>query len=61
MKIDFHQTSQSIGRILENPTNIQKTAKELKDISDIYVLGRGIHYPIAIEASRAQGINIHSC
>ncbi|WP_299292425.1 glutamine--fructose-6-phosphate transaminase (isomerizing) [Nitrosopumilus sp.] len=51
LKIDFNQTSQSIGKILENPTNVQKTAKELKDISDIYVLGRGIHYPIAIEAS----------
>ena len=51
LKIDFGQTSQSIGKILENPTNIQKTAKKLKDISDIYVLGRGIHYPIAIEAS----------
>lgn len=51
LKIDFNQTSQSIGKILENPRNVQKTAKELKDISDIYVLGRGIHYPIAIEAS----------
>lgn len=51
LKIDFNQTSQSIGKILENPTNVQNTAKELKNISDIYVLGRGIHYPIAIEAS----------
>ena len=51
LKIDFNQTSQSIGKILENPVNVKKTAKKLKDISDIYVLGRGIHYPIAIEAS----------
>ena len=51
LKIDFNQTSQAIGKILENPVNVKKTAKKLKDISDIYVLGRGIHYPIAIEAS----------
>ena len=30
---------------------MQKVAKELKDISDIYVLGRGVHYPIATEAA----------
>ncbi len=51
LKNDFKKTSQSIGRILEDPTGVQKTAKALRDISDIYVLGRGIHYPIAIEAS----------
>lgn len=51
LKIDFNQTSQSVGKILENPVNVKKTARRLKDISDIYVLGRGIHYPIAIEAS----------
>ena len=40
-----------ILRTLEDPTGIQKVAKELKDISDIYVLGRGVHYPIATEAA----------
>ena len=38
-------------KTLENPTKIQHIARELKDISDIYVLGRGINYPIAIEAA----------
>ena len=51
LKIDFNHTSQAISKILENSVSIQNTAKELKDISDIYVLGRGIHYPIAIEAA----------
>ena len=40
-----------ILRTLEDPTGVQKVAKELKDISDIYVLGRGVHYPIAMEAA----------
>ena len=30
---------------------IQKIAKELKNVSDIYILGRGINYPIAIESA----------
>jgi len=49
--IDFEKISESVAKTLENPTKIQQIAKELKDISDIYVLGRGIHYPVAIEAA----------
>ncbi|MEK0347434.1 MAG: glutamine--fructose-6-phosphate transaminase (isomerizing) [Nitrosopumilus sp.] len=49
--INFEKFSESILKILENPTKIQQIAKELKEISDIYVLGRGINYPIAIEAA----------
>ena len=48
---DYKEISDSISKILENPLKIQQIAKDIKDISDIYVLGRGIHYPIAIEAS----------
>ena len=49
--INFEKFSESILKTLENPTKIQHIARELKDISDIYVLGRGINYPIAIEAA----------
>ena len=49
--INFEKFSKSILKILENPVKIQKIAKELKNISDIYVLGRGINYPIAKEAA----------
>lgn len=49
--VDFKEISNSISKILENPYKIQQIAKDIKDISDIYVLGRGIHYPIAIEAA----------
>ena len=49
--INFEKFSESISKTLENPSKIQQIAKVLKDISDIYVLGRGINYPIAIEAA----------
>ncbi|MFB5635020.1 MAG: glutamine--fructose-6-phosphate transaminase (isomerizing) [Nitrosopumilus sp.] len=49
--INFENFSKSILKILENPRKIQQIAKELKEISDIYILGRGINYPIAIETA----------
>ena len=49
--INFERFAESIIKILENPIAIQNIAKKLKNISDIYILGRGINYPIAIEAA----------
>jgi len=49
--IDFKKVSQDISKILSDHSSIQKIAKKLKDVSDIYILGRGIHYPIASEAA----------
>ncbi len=49
--LDFNQVSNSISKILSNHSKIQNIAKELKEVSDIYILGRGIHYPIASEAA----------
>ena len=49
--VDFERASESISKVLENPTKIQAIAREIKEVSDIYVLGRGIHYPIAAEAA----------
>ena len=51
IEIDFQEISGSISKILAEHNNIKKIANEIKDISDIYVLGRGIHYPIAIESA----------
>ena len=51
IKINFEEISSSISKILEEHNLIKKIASELKEISDIYVLGRGIHYPIAIESA----------
>jgi glucosamine--fructose-6-phosphate aminotransferase (isomerizing) len=51
MELDFNKVSESIKTILSDHSKVKEIAKKLKDISDIYVLGRGIHYPIASEAS----------
>ena len=51
MKLDWNNVSRSISETLENHSKIKELAKILKDVSDIYVLGRGIHFPIAKEAA----------
>ena len=51
MNPDWKKVSSSISKILENHSKIKDLAKMLKDVSDIYVLGRGIHFPIAKEAA----------
>ncbi|MDC1057117.1 glutamine--fructose-6-phosphate transaminase (isomerizing) [Nitrosopumilus sp.] len=49
--IDFKLFSESISKTIQDTTKIQKIAHELKNVSDIYILGRGINYPIAIESA----------
>jgi glucosamine--fructose-6-phosphate aminotransferase (isomerizing) len=51
IKINYQEISSAISQILVDHNKIKKLANEIKDISDIYVLGRGIHYPIAIESA----------
>jgi len=51
MGLDFAKVSDLIKVILSDHSKIKEIAKKLRDVSDIYVLGRGIHYPIASEAS----------
>ncbi|MDA7955469.1 MAG: glutamine--fructose-6-phosphate transaminase (isomerizing) [Nitrosopumilus sp.] len=41
----------SITRMLAGTSAVKRVAAGLRDVSDIYVLGRGIHYPVAIEAA----------
>jgi len=48
---DWVTVSAAISQILSNHSKIKETAKNLKEISDIYVLGRGIHLSIAKEAA----------
>jgi len=50
-KEDVYVVNNLDAAIQNNPKKIQQIAKELKEISDIYVLGRGINYPIAIETA----------
>lgn len=49
--VDFKKVSEAIMKILSDQSVIQEISKKLKNISDIYVLGRGVHYPIATEAA----------
>jgi glucosamine--fructose-6-phosphate aminotransferase (isomerizing) len=49
--LDLTKVSESIKKILHDDSKIQDIARKLKYVSDIYVLGRGIHYPIALEGS----------
>ena len=51
LKPDFDNTAKAISKILSNHSKIKKIARELKEVSDIYILGRGINYPIASEAA----------
>ncbi|HZS73138.1 MAG TPA: glutamine--fructose-6-phosphate transaminase (isomerizing) [Candidatus Nitrosotalea sp.] len=48
---DLEKTSHAMNKILESSSKIQKVARVLKHASDIYIIGRGIHYPIALEAA----------
>ena len=49
--LDLTNASEAIKKIISNDSKIKEVAKRLKNVSDIYVLGRGIHYPIALEGS----------
>ncbi len=51
LELDLTKVSEAIKVVLSNESKIQEIAKKLKYVSDIYVLGRGIHYPIASEGS----------
>ena len=48
---DWENVSSIISHILSNQSKIKEISKDLKDVTDIYVLGRGIHLPIAREAA----------
>jgi glucosamine--fructose-6-phosphate aminotransferase (isomerizing) len=51
INIDAEKISSSIGKVLADHTKIKEIAKELKDVQDIYILGRAVHYPIATESA----------
>ena len=48
---DWEKVSSVISQILSNNSKVKEIAKNLRDVSDIYVLGRGVHLPIAKEAA----------
>ncbi|MDH3766549.1 MAG: isomerizing glutamine--fructose-6-phosphate transaminase, partial [Nitrosopumilus sp.] len=49
--LDFKIISDAYTKILSDTSKIQELAKSIKNIGNIFVIGRGIHYPIAKEAA----------
>lgn len=49
--INFKSISNCVKQSLRTESKIKSVAYEIKDVGDIYILGRGIHHPIASEAS----------
>ena len=51
IKPKLDKVSLDIAKLLRNSSRIKDISKELSNAKDIYVLGRGIHYPIAMEGA----------
>lgn len=51
IKIDDAKISEAVASVLLDHVMIKKIARELKDITDIYILGRAVHFPIAAESA----------
>jgi glucosamine--fructose-6-phosphate aminotransferase (isomerizing) len=47
----FDELSRQMTGILENQTKIKALAEKVMGVSDIYILGMGVHYSIAAEAA----------
>ena len=51
LAIDFKTVSDSYTKILSDTSKIKELCKSIKNISNLFVIGRGIHYPIAKEGA----------
>lgn len=51
LAVDFKTVSEAYAKILSDTSTIQELAKSLKNISNLFVIGRGIHYPISKEGA----------
>jgi glucosamine--fructose-6-phosphate aminotransferase (isomerizing) len=49
--VDFKIVSQAYSKILSDTSKIRELAKSIKNIENIFVIGRGVHYPIAKECA----------
>jgi glutamine---fructose-6-phosphate transaminase (isomerizing) len=47
----FSRLPTGISEVLREEQKIKEIANEIRSVSDVYVLGRGIHFPIAIEGA----------
>lgn len=51
LAIDFETISNAYTKILSDTSTIKELAKIIKNIQSLFVIGRGIHYPIAKEGA----------
>lgn len=51
LRININDLEKSVGSVLSSVKNVAKIAEQIKHIGNIYVLGRGLHFPIALEAA----------
>ena len=49
--LDTAKIAQTVSEVIQNTYAIQEIANSIRDIGDIYVLGRGLHYPAAVEVA----------
>ena len=48
---DLRGASEAVSNLLEDHSVVRSVAEQLRGVSDIYVLGRGMHYPVAAESA----------
>ena len=51
LAIDFKTVSDAYAKILSNTSHIKELVKSIKNIQNLFVIGRGVHYPIAKEGA----------
>ncbi|MGI9565581.1 MAG: glutamine--fructose-6-phosphate transaminase (isomerizing) [Nitrosopumilus sp.] len=51
LAVDFKTVSDAYAKMLSDTSKIQELAKAIKDIQNLFVIGRGIHYPISKEGA----------
>lgn len=49
--LDEREISRAVGTVLNDAKRISALAEKIKHINNIYVLGRGLHFPIALETA----------
>ncbi|NOJ27063.1 MAG: glutamine--fructose-6-phosphate transaminase (isomerizing) [Nitrososphaera sp.] len=49
--LDKEKLIHAVDSVLSNKSTIEKLAQELKNNKDLYLLGRSLHYPIALEGA----------
>lgn len=49
--VDMGKVSGAISAVIGNSDAIREVAGTIREITDMYVLGRGLHHPVAIEAA----------